>query len=220
MESDFKKAWDEFFGEKRAAMPKEQAEAHERFALSNRERAREFIKSLQSILGYDFRGKRILDVGSAYGGFLIESAKMGAEVCGIEINKDLFDLGRANILNEKGRITLEHGDVLERDVLENVNGLPFDLIILNDVFEHIYDCVGLLARLKKISGSNTIIYFSTPNGASYPTVDKEAHFFRFGLSLLEPANWSEVVGGFNVYYRPLLTYQLQLNAIGFPFLYL
>jgi 2-polyprenyl-3-methyl-5-hydroxy-6-metoxy-1,4-benzoquinol methylase len=220
MESDFKQAWNTFFATKRSAMRSEQADAHERFALTNRERARDFVKFLQFILQYDFKAKRILDVGSAYGGFLIESAKIGAEAYGIEIDQGLFDLGRANILNEDGKIVLVHGDVLEHSALKTVDDLPFDLIIVNDVFEHIYDCVSLMARIDQFSGPNSIVFFSIPNGTSYHTIDKEAHFFRFGLSLLEPADWSGVVGGFNVYYRALITYQLHLKAIGYPFLYL
>src|SRR5688500_1941278 len=220
METHFRNAWNVLQEEKRASIPEEQANEHEKFALSNRQRARDLIKYLQSVCSYDFKGKRVLDIGSAYGGFVIECAQLGAASYGIEREAELIDLALANAKDEPGYIRLIHGDVLDDKTFAETDGEPFDLIVLNDVFEHIYDSVGLFERLSGFSGPNTVIYFEIPNGNSYSAIEQEGHFFKFGLSLLEPSDWKDVVEGFNVYYRPLVFYQLHFQASGFPYLYL
>jgi 2-polyprenyl-3-methyl-5-hydroxy-6-metoxy-1,4-benzoquinol methylase len=220
MESDFRKAWEVRFAEKRSRMTDQQAAARERFALGNRKRAREFIARCKSALQYEFAGKRVLDVGSAYGGFVIECALLGADAYGIEIEEPLHELALANAQGERGRITLLRGDILDPSLLDVSQLGAFDLVVINDVFEHVYDSVSLFRRIAELTGEGSIVYFSIPNGWSYTSIEQEGHYFHFGLSLLEPANWQAVVGGFNVYYRPLLMYQLLFQEAGFPHLYL
>ena len=73
------------------------------------------------------RGKRLLEVGSARGWFLEAAGKRGADVRGIEPEA------------ENARVAQDHGLSVETGLfpqdLEDRG--PYDLIVFNDVFEHI-----------------------------------------------------------------------------------
>lgn len=132
----------------------------------------------------------------------------------------LYKLAEENALNEQGHIKLINADILDKAVWEFTEYKPFDLIIINDVFEHIYNSTTFFKRIREFSGNYTVVYFAVPNGDSWQSIEKEGHKFIFGLTLLEPGVWSEIVGSFNIYYRPLDFYQLHFQDIGFPHLYL
>lgn len=212
MESDFHTAWEKYFSSRKPSLTDDQIAAYEKFALSNRQRAQNFIDFMHDSIEFDFKDKRILDIGSAYAGFVIMSAKYGAEAHGIEILDHLHQLAIANAKDEDGDITLKHGDVLASELLVG----PFDLIIINDVFEHIFDIDLLFQRINDLSGPETVIFFAIPNGFSYHAINKEGHLFKFGLTLLEPGLWSSYISApFNIYYRPLEVYRLLFESLGY-----
>jgi 2-polyprenyl-3-methyl-5-hydroxy-6-metoxy-1,4-benzoquinol methylase len=220
MEKEFREEFARFSETHRKGRSPAQIALHERFALTNRERAREFVAYLRSALQYNLVGKRVLDVGSAYAGFAIACAAEGANAVGVEIDLELHRLGVINAQGEPGHITLVQGDILDPSVLREIQSPPFDLVILNDVFEHVYDSVSLFERLANVTGRQSIVYFSIPNGDCYDAIKSEGHYARPGLSLLEPSDWSNLVGRFNVYYRRFRYYQALFHAYGFPNLYL
>ncbi len=222
MESDFKAAWAAHFEAERQKSPltEEQAAEYEKYALANRERASESLENILRYLHLDLRGRRVLDVGSAYGGFSIVAAQKGAEAYGVEILDYLHRLGEANALNEPGNIKLINADILDRGISAELGAEPFDLIMLHDVFEHVYDSSALFRRIGDLSDVGTTVNFAIPNGDCWQAIEREAHRFMFGLTLLEPGAWSELTGSFNIYYRPLHYYQLFFQAIGFSHLYL
>lgn len=199
-----------------ASLTTEQVTAYKQFAYTNRSRGRDFISQIRGELSLDLQGKWILDIGCAYGGFVIEAAKEGAYACGIEILNDLFGLAEVNIENEEGVIDIRLGNILDDKL---VFEQKFDLIIINDVFEHIFDIELLFQRIEQLSSEDTVVYFSIPNGDSYHSISKEGHRFMFGLSLLEPGYWGALVGEFNIYYRPIDIYRYYFCKAGFKYLY-
>ena len=220
MEEDFKQAWEVYFADRRSDLSPEQVVAYERFALSNRQRAEDFIKSIRSDLDYKFTDKRILDLGSAYGGFVICAAQQSAKAYGVEILQYLHDLAVANARNEHGRIKLINMDILDDNVLSELDNRPFDLLIINDVFEHIYNSMALFRRIRDLSHARSILYFAIPNGDAWQSIENEGHLFKFGISLLEPGAGPRDLTPFNVYYRPLEYYQIHFQYAGFRHLYI
>lgn len=220
MEADFIAAWEEHVARNGQAWTEEQRREYTRFATSSRQRGDAFARKVEDALGFDFRNKRVLDVGSAYGGFVLAAASKGASAFGVEVLEHLHRLAVAHAKDEPGDIHLLHGDILDDAILDQCD-VPFDLVAVNDVFEHIYDSPRLFNRLSELSGDGTIIYFAIPNGESWSSINREGHRFVPGLSLLEPGDYADAVrGAFKAYYRPLQFYWQQFRDAGFSHLYL
>jgi SAM-dependent methyltransferase len=156
----------------------------------------------------------VLDVGCAYAGFVILSAKLGASAWGVEVDPRFYRYGELNARGEPGDINLIHADILSHGVLEQ---LPrdFDLVLLNDVFEHIYDTSRLLAQLHQLLNDKGLIVFTIPNAEALEHLAREGHQLRPGLSLLPPNLWHHAVGDFTAYYRPWSYYLSLFRAFGF-----
>jgi 2-polyprenyl-3-methyl-5-hydroxy-6-metoxy-1,4-benzoquinol methylase len=216
MHDDFKAAYESYLESVREKLSDEQIEQYKRFALSNRQRADDFISQLKSDTGSDLVGSHVLDIGSAYGGFVIQCAKEGAIANGVEVLPHLHALAQENARNESGRIELQCGNILDRGLLA---GKKFELLIVNDVFEHIFDIELFFDRIAELSEKKATVYFAIPNGESYHSINREGHKFIFALSLLEPGCWGSVVGDFNIYYRPLDLYRYYFQRAGFKYVY-
>lgn len=192
---------------------------HYEFAASTRKRA---IDALGIFEAYGFRmhGLRILDIGCAYGGFSIEAAKRGAFAYGIEIDRELYEYA---VLNDKG----EHyssgeckfilTDATSEEFLEKLPQNFFDLIIVNDVFEHIYDTHRLLSNLSKVGNDKCSIYFVIPNNSYIPYIASEGHTGLCGLSIMPPLYWSALLGADyrSIYYHPFDYYKASFEYYGF-----
>jgi len=78
---------------------------------------------------------------------------------------------------------------------------PFDLIVVNDVFEHVYDTAGLIKNLVELLSDGGLIYYKVPNGYSTRHVLSEGHKKIFGIGLLNPDYWGKFTPApFNIYY--------------------
>lgn len=134
----------------------------------NEERAeREKIKKLEKLLG-NFSGKKILDVGCGTGGFLVEAAKIGAKVFGIDTSRDAFE-----ICHLKG---------LETVTLGKSEYLPypdrfFDVVYCYTVLEHVRNVGKTLKEMVRVAKVGGKIYIQAPNSLSF----YEGHYKIFWL---------------------------------------
>lgn len=222
MQSDFELAFQQYMEAESRSVSQAEYEGVLRFGLSSRKRGREFIQDFHQLTGVELSGKRVLDIGMAYGGFVIEAAKAGANAAGIEIMDYLYDLAVENARGEPNFPTLIHGDFLDQSARVKLGEDPFDVVILNDVFEHIHDLEHLCRCIQEVTAPGGIIYFAVPNGESWPMVEREGHRQVFALSLLEPAAWPAALNFptlkyLNVHYRPLQTYLNHWASCGFAY---
>ena len=141
------------------------------------------------------RRRQMLDLGCAYGGFLVAFAGKGFRVTGIEINEQLIRLAAVNLRENsvdadlvKGDATLEHPAFRGR----------FDLIAANDVVEHVKRLEGFLRNLRDWLTPEGVVYLQIPNGAHPPFVRKDGHHQLFGITLLE---FEEASTYYNLFYR-------------------
>lgn len=186
------------------------------FQINSRERARSLIRTLGDKLGLDFAGLRILDVGCAYGGFSIEASKAKAHVVGVDLSAKWLKLAEANARDE-AEVRFLKGDASTHAVYEALKESgPFDLFVVNDVFEHIYDTVGLMQNIARLSSPGAMLYYKIPNGQATRNVLSEGHKKVFGVSLLAPDFWTGFVSlPFGVYYRRWAYFQAIFDAFGF-----
>lgn len=220
MITDFVNAYEAYFEKQIASLTPEQIKEYQRYALSNRDRGKDFIKFLEESTGLSLQANSVLDIGSAYGGFVIECAQRGAEAYGVDKVKVYHDLALENAKNEPGRSHFILGNFLDESTLRQIDGIAFDLIVVNDVFEHVYDYEHLFSCIKRLSGQETLLYFTIPNAGSYGGILREHHRFVFGLTLLDPGIWSRVIGDYYMYYRPLSLYRMFFADTGYNYLYI
>jgi 2-polyprenyl-3-methyl-5-hydroxy-6-metoxy-1,4-benzoquinol methylase len=128
--------------------------------------------------------KTYLDIGCAYGGFMIAFANHGYDVAGIELSGDLYGrLGQLNLEASGCQADMWIGDFLSDDIVTGEE--KYDLITCNDVIEHVSDpaaCIHKICRLLKPGGA---AYVASPNKLSIPNVQSDVHFQCFGLTLLD-----------------------------------
>jgi 2-polyprenyl-3-methyl-5-hydroxy-6-metoxy-1,4-benzoquinol methylase len=167
---------------------------HFEYAVTANDRGRAAARRLAGLLeGGHRRGllrraaARVLDVGCAYGGFLVAFAEAGAKVTGIEKDERYVRLAGLN-LREHGL----DGEVVHGDAGARRPGFRgrFDLVIANDVLEHVQRPDEFLANVAAWLAPGGVAYFEIPNGAWPPYVGKDGHHQLFGLVLLDFAEAS------------------------------
>lgn len=131
----------------------------------------------------DIKGKKYLDIGCAYGGFLASFEKAGAvNVTGIDINEQLLDYSKTVIEDCKLKARVYKKDILN---LEEVLPLgKFDLITCNDVIEHVDDPKRGLTNMVTVLDEKGTLFMQIPNRLSASFVKSDGHFQLFGISLL------------------------------------
>ena len=130
-----------------------------------------------------FAGRKILDVGCAYGGFLVAAKEAGARrVVGVDIDRKLLDLAQLQLDDHhmSGELAIE--DITSEGVSDRWG--TFDIVLCNDVIEHVTDplrCAENLASVMKKGGK---VFLEIPNGSSVDFMRKDGHYGLFGLTLL------------------------------------
>ncbi|MCL2366517.1 MAG: class I SAM-dependent methyltransferase [Oscillospiraceae bacterium] len=228
---DFLNALNQKYGVTDAAELSEAFQAYHNYAANSNAQAKIFINECEAS-GFPLNKKKILDVGCAYGGLVIESAKLGAIACGVELDYELYQFALLNAQNEdfgEGLASFMCFDATSHEFIDKLPHNYFDIIVLTDVFEHIYDTVALLKNLSILGNDNCVIYFAIPNADDFHTIRRDAHCFLPGMCLIDPMYWSEIINSVcnsgislltywpidNVYYRPYEYYDTLFRHFGF-----
>jgi SAM-dependent methyltransferase len=187
---------------------------HMNFALLSREKGLKKVTEIREKVKFDFQGKKVLDVGCAYGGFLIHAASAGASAWGVEVSPTIWSEGIQNVKGEAGDINLVRGNILSPSTVQQL-ATDFDLVLVNDVFEHVYDTARLLHGIHAVTAPGAVLVFAIPNGESIQHVGREAHYGYPGLTLIPPNCWHWVWEAYTAYYRPWSYYRALFHAFGF-----
>lgn len=151
------------------------------FALSTVSRgtyARNRISELVSL-----RGRSYLDVGCAYGGFLVAFAHAGAtRITGIDLNPMLLDYARALLADYRVDARVMELDVLAADRRGELG--RFGVVTCNDVIEHVLDPAVALANLAGLLEEDGCLYMEIPNRHSANSILSDGHYRIFGLTAL------------------------------------
>lgn len=148
------------------------------FALSSNARGRAVAAAMAQHV--DLKGKRVLDIGCAYGGFLVAFAELGAEPVGFDINPALLGLARENFKDAGRPLEAFLKDITKEEDIAGLEG-SFDLITCNDVIEHVADprlTIEHIGRLLRAGGS---AYFEIPNKDASAAVLSDGHYQMFGI---------------------------------------
>jgi 2-polyprenyl-3-methyl-5-hydroxy-6-metoxy-1,4-benzoquinol methylase len=109
------------------------------------------------VLPNSLAGKSVLDVGCALGYFSFEAERRGAaRVVGIELRDDRFR--QANRLKD---VLGSRVEFVQRNVLTDDLGGPFDIVLLLNVIHHLAEPMSALRRLAAATKERLVVEFPT-----------------------------------------------------------
>ena len=120
-----------------------------------------FLKELNKYLktkNRSLKGLKRLDVEGCFTGeFLLLASKEGADVYGIELQKDAVEIAKKKT----------GGNIINQDVSKNPFGFQkFDIITMFGLIEHVEDPQLLIKNASKMLRKNGILRIQTPNSGS------------------------------------------------------
>jgi len=113
-----------------------------------------FEKRIRIIQKYKKSGK-LLDIGCSIGTFLEVAKEYGYDCYGIDLNKQAIAAAKQKGLN-----------VRVANIENNKINSKFDIIVMNDLIEHVTDPVKTMQIANKLLKKSGIIFLVTPNGGS------------------------------------------------------
>jgi phosphatidylinositol alpha-1,6-mannosyltransferase len=116
-------------------------------------------------------GRRLLDVGSGFGGFLRMAAQSGWDVRGIEPSEDAWRVSRTEFGVRVSNVTVENADFPDQS---------FDLITLWNVLDYLLDPAGTLRKIHRWLSPEGTLVLRIPNAAFHLRIFRfYAAFGRF-----------------------------------------
>jgi 2-polyprenyl-3-methyl-5-hydroxy-6-metoxy-1,4-benzoquinol methylase len=138
------------------------------------------------------KGERLLDVGSAYGFFLMFAKKRGLDVLGLEIS------------TETSKYARQHGIEVQNVSLADakLDDRSFDIVTMNNVLEHTLNPVTELEKAFSVLKPSGIIYIGVPNWDSL-------------VSRVDGFHWKMKSWPNHLYYFTPETLERMLTKVGF-----
>lgn len=134
----------------------------------------------RTVEGLDPRGLRMADIGCGDAGLPIAFAESGARAAGLEVSPASIERGRLR--------AEEHG--VQVDLRQGVaEALPwadasFDLVVLDNVLEHVQDRARTLAEIRRVLVPGGILYLVTPKPFALASLLSDPHYQLAGLTLM------------------------------------
>lgn len=161
-----------------------------------------------------FAGKSVLDVGCAQGGFVVAASRAGASrVVGIDVNPKVFETAPLLLADYGISAEMLEADLTERSLSHRLG--RFDLILCNDVLEHVTDVEAAIANLDRLLTPEGRIFLEIPNGRAVQYVRSDGHYKLPGITLLDfdqARRWHEEffpgVTTYDTYFYGTLDYYL------------
>lgn len=128
--------------------------------------------------------KSVLEIGAGCGGITYFFQSMGYQSVGCDLNKEYIEFGKTKF----PEIELINGS------LDKIADRKFDLIILSDVVEHVYQLHEFLNSIKNNMHDKTLLYINVPGffgisnrrfGCSVRQYSKIEHVWGFTLESLK-----------------------------------
>lgn len=124
----------------------------EKFVSQNNAREKTFEKSIKMIEVFD--SGKILDIGTASGGFLKVAKDRGWDTYGIEPNKWLCDWAKKNY-----NLNIIQGTLFDKKFPKNY----FDVVTMWDVLEHVHDPAKTLKEIYRILKPGGLLVINYPD---------------------------------------------------------
>jgi len=104
------------------------------------------------------KGRKVLDVGCGLGGKSVRYAKEGAEICAIDCKLDDVAFARNFSFLQNIQVDFLQSDATSLSFSDNT----FDVIILNDIIEHLSKPFDVLKECFRVLNQNGVIFVNFP----------------------------------------------------------
>lgn len=127
------------------------------------ENSREYVLPFIEMTKTIQPGTRVFEMGCGEGGVLLPFAERGCICLGVDLNEERIDLANEYLQKEvaEGKIEFLYKNVYDEDFLKRYKG-SFDIMILKDVIEHLYDQEKFVPYLKQFLKKDGQIFFGFP----------------------------------------------------------
>jgi 2-polyprenyl-3-methyl-5-hydroxy-6-metoxy-1,4-benzoquinol methylase len=151
-------------------------------------KARAIIRILTTYLNLDISGKKILEIGCSTGALMESLDKQGANVYGIDVESPW---SKAYYYGENKRVIC---DLQDEDIPLKIPLNSFDLIIAQEVIEHIKKPYDFLSKIWKLLNTDGKLFLTTPNLNGITAVIKrekwcgtaiESHYLLYSVRSLD-----------------------------------
>jgi SAM-dependent methyltransferase len=156
------------------------AEVWRTYAWNEIQRGREIVRMVRQVTA--LRAKRVLDVGSGYGGMLISMAEQSANVIGIEIDPERARLGKQRLKELNMDVTYMEGDICDKGIGARLG--QFDIVICQDVLEHVMHPKAVIDSLCGMMKPGGVIYVQIPNKYGIDQLMRDHHYALTGITAL------------------------------------
>jgi 2-polyprenyl-3-methyl-5-hydroxy-6-metoxy-1,4-benzoquinol methylase len=156
------------------------AESWRSYARREIQRGREIVRIVRERI--PLAGRRVLDVGCGYGGSLICFAEQGADAVGVEVDEDRFQVGKKRLADLGINADYRLEDICASDAPRRLG--TFDVIVAQDVMEHVMDPVQAIRTLSLILRRGGVIYVQVGNKYSFDQLQADHHYRLAGITVL------------------------------------
>jgi 2-polyprenyl-3-methyl-5-hydroxy-6-metoxy-1,4-benzoquinol methylase len=201
-----------FFSDYRAQYGRDYLEDFEHICGISRPR----VRRTAALLGGG-EGKRLLDIGCAYGPFLAAAAGEGFRCEGIEPSEEAASYVRERFGFPVSAMGLQ--EFLETSP-EGVEEAGYDAVTLWFVLEHLPGIHRLLPRLRRILKPGGVLAFSTPSYSGISGRKNPAAFFEASpadhFSIMEPGQAARLVSAYGFKVDSIVSTGIHPDRFGFP----
>lgn len=134
----------------------------------NLERVRTTVKLFENETC--LKGKEILDIGGGVGLLSLFLSKKKAEVTLMDKNRWMLKIAKSLFLENKAKVKVE-----KKDVLRLKSSVKFDVVVCNDVIEHVEDKTRFIENIKKLIKKGGILFIKTGNKHTMSQILYEDH---------------------------------------------
>lgn len=162
------------------------------FVLSDNQKGIDYVSSLKQktadlyldiiLKDYDSDSKTLLEIGCGSGDFLLQAAKRGFNVTGVEYSNHACSVARKRL--KKYNTKIIEGEIYEVKNTKN----KFDLIVFCDVLEHVRDPRIFLKNVHSLLKDNGKIFCVVPSLDSFSAKFLKTNWVEFKLEHLSYFN--------------------------------
>jgi len=128
----------------------------------------------------DIKDKKVLEVGCGDGGVSVALSLRGADVIGIDLNKDRIE---TSILRAKDHDVNVKFQVDNAEKL-SLNDKSFDVVICNALIEHVFNPEKLASEISRVLKMGGILFLDTPSRYSILQLISDTHYGLLGISIM------------------------------------